>query len=248
MTDSLATLCAAHASGKAATATIEETYARIARHNDPALFIALRPKPEALAIASRLEGAGREGKPLFGAPFVVKDNIDVAGLPTTAACPAFAYQPEHRRSSSRELERRRGDRDRQDQPRSVRDRPRRRAFALRRPAQRVAAPTSFPAARAQARRRRSAQASSPFRSAPTRPDLGGSGGPQRDRRIETLARRAFCVRGRAGLPHARHDLDLRARRRRRRSRCSRRRAPTTKHDAIRPTLSRRRRCRAFATD
>ncbi|MCO5785506.1 allophanate hydrolase [Pseudomonas sp. G11-1] len=31
--------------------------------------------------------------PLYGIPFVAKDNIDVAGLPTTAACPAFAYTP-----------------------------------------------------------------------------------------------------------------------------------------------------------
>ncbi len=32
--------------------------------------------------------------PLWGIPFAVKDNIDVVGLPTTAACPAFAYQPD----------------------------------------------------------------------------------------------------------------------------------------------------------
>ena len=32
--------------------------------------------------------------PLYGVPFGVKDNIDVAGAPTTAACPAFSYVPE----------------------------------------------------------------------------------------------------------------------------------------------------------
>jgi len=38
--------------------------------------------------------ASGEALPLAGVPFAVKDNIDVEGLPTTAACPAFAYRPE----------------------------------------------------------------------------------------------------------------------------------------------------------
>jgi allophanate hydrolase len=94
MTATIGTLVAAHAAGKALTATIEETYDHIASHDDPALFIAIRPKAEALAVAGRLEATGSAGKPLYGVPFVVKDNIDVAGLPTTAACPAFSYRPE----------------------------------------------------------------------------------------------------------------------------------------------------------
>jgi allophanate hydrolase len=49
-----------------------------------------------LARAAELEAlpAGERGA-LFGIPFAVKDNIDVAGVPTTAACPAFSYVPDH---------------------------------------------------------------------------------------------------------------------------------------------------------
>lgn len=36
-------------------------------------------------------GGSLSALPLFGVPFAVKDNIDIAGWPTTAACPAFAY-------------------------------------------------------------------------------------------------------------------------------------------------------------
>ncbi|GHT92461.1 allophanate hydrolase [Betaproteobacteria bacterium] len=41
--------------------------------------------------------------PLYGVPFVIKDNIDLAGIPTTAACPAFAYIPEQSATIVRQL-------------------------------------------------------------------------------------------------------------------------------------------------
>ncbi len=45
--------------------------------------------------ARALEGRDPARLPLYGIPFAIKDNIDLAGVPTTAACPAFAYTPEH---------------------------------------------------------------------------------------------------------------------------------------------------------
>ena len=42
---------------------------------------------------ARLDGASPADLPLYGIPFAIKDNIDLAGVPTTAACPAYAYTP-----------------------------------------------------------------------------------------------------------------------------------------------------------
>ncbi len=60
----------------------------------PGIWISRFSDEAFLARARSLEERGPDGLPLFGIPFAVKDNIDVAGLPTTAACPAFAYEPD----------------------------------------------------------------------------------------------------------------------------------------------------------
>lgn len=76
------------AAGVAPRAVAAAAIARISAFDDPALFITRRPDAEILAEAARLP----EG-PLRGVPFVVKDNIGVAGIPTTAACPAHRPVP-----------------------------------------------------------------------------------------------------------------------------------------------------------
>jgi allophanate hydrolase len=76
------------------TESVRKALARLRAIDDPAIFISLKSEAEVLAEAAALEAAGPDGKPLFGLVFAVKDNIDVLGLDTTAACPAFAYRPE----------------------------------------------------------------------------------------------------------------------------------------------------------
>lgn len=80
------------------SAVVRAVYQRIRAATDNPVWISLRDEAEAVLNADALYArAAREGidaLPLYGIPFAVKDNIDVAGVPTTAACPEFCYAPE----------------------------------------------------------------------------------------------------------------------------------------------------------
>ncbi len=96
MTETVAALIAAHRAGTMSPAqTVARSFQRIRDHNDPAIFTSLRDEKQALTEAEALTAKDAARLPLYGIPVAVKDNIDVAGLPTTAACPAFAYSPAH---------------------------------------------------------------------------------------------------------------------------------------------------------
>jgi len=70
-----------------------EVSRRIQAHSDPAVWIHLLTTEELEPYLARLDGIDPASLPLFGLPFAIKDNLDLAGVPTTAGCPAFAYVP-----------------------------------------------------------------------------------------------------------------------------------------------------------
>ncbi|HAD85721.1 MAG TPA: allophanate hydrolase, partial [Rhodospirillaceae bacterium] len=84
----------AYADGMTAAEVIEEVFRRIAAVDDPGIFIHLPEIASVLAEAEALGAYDPVAKPLWGVPFAAKDNIDVRGMPTTAACPAFEYIPD----------------------------------------------------------------------------------------------------------------------------------------------------------
>ncbi|MFG2967253.1 allophanate hydrolase [Streptomyces sp. NPDC048288] len=75
---------------------VRAAYARVEAVDRPEIWIDLRPREEVEAEARAIDErvAAGERLPLAGRLFAAKGNIDVHGLPTTAGCPAYAYEPE----------------------------------------------------------------------------------------------------------------------------------------------------------
>ncbi|HEX7440073.1 MAG TPA: allophanate hydrolase [Caldimonas sp.] len=93
---------AAYASGAAPRELLMALQRRLEVETPAGIWITRADRPAIEAQVEALEAraarhadraAALRELPLFGVPFAVKDNIDVAGLPTTAACPAFSHVP-----------------------------------------------------------------------------------------------------------------------------------------------------------
>lgn len=72
---------------------IDDIHANIESYEDYKIWIHLLDKTDLQVYLSGLEGKSPDDLPLYGIPFAIKDNIDLAGIPTTAACPEFSYIP-----------------------------------------------------------------------------------------------------------------------------------------------------------
>ncbi|MEM7364623.1 MAG: allophanate hydrolase [Pseudomonadota bacterium] len=81
-------------SGDRLADVIADIRAQVERTRDFNVWIRLLDENELAPYLDRLQSIPMEDRPLWGIPFAIKDNIDLAGIATTAGCPEFSYTPE----------------------------------------------------------------------------------------------------------------------------------------------------------
>jgi allophanate hydrolase len=88
----IADLTAAYREGRATPVdAVNAVYERIGAMPNRGIWISLLSRERALEHATKLCSADPASLPLYGIPFALKDNMDLAGARTTAACPDYAY-------------------------------------------------------------------------------------------------------------------------------------------------------------
>ena len=246
----LGALRAAYSEGLSPAVVVAEVFRRIEAAGDASIFLHLVEREPLIAEAEAL-GPFDPGRALWGVPFAIKDNIDLAGAPTTAGCPAFAYLPD---DDAAVVARLRGagalavGKANLDQFATG-------LVGVRTPGpapRNALDPAIVPGGSSSGSAVAVARGTRHLRTRDRHRGIGpGAGGAQQRRGVEAEPGRALDARGGAGLPHARRSLDIRADGRRRlggvRRRCRRSVRPTPMPARSRWDRSaRRRRIRAWA--